>query len=223
MASPFPFPPFGFFIQVIFALGASIAATAHAASESRATDRRPNIILLLPDQMRGSALGVAGNPDVQSLHINMPATLLGLAGLTVPAHLQGADLSRVALGQTTVGPDAVLLQIFAPFRPDHITAPWRGLITDRSTYARYEYVPWVLFDNQRDPAQMTTLAVDPAHTSLRRDLDAKLAALMASKSDAWSFNSQEPVEEGARLSSKATYYSVQDYLAATKLEPTQSK
>jgi arylsulfatase A-like enzyme len=223
MASPFPFPPFGFFIQVIFALGASIAATAHAASESRATDRRPNIILLLPDQMRGSALGVAGNPDVQSLHSNMPATLLGLAGLTVPAHLQGADLSRVALAQTTVGPDAVLLQIFAPFRPDHITAPWRGLITDRSTYARYENAPWVLFDNQRDPAQMTTLAVDPAHTPLRRDLDAKLAALMASKSDAWSFNSQEPVEEAARLSSKATYYSVQDYLAATKLEPAQSK
>jgi len=117
----------------------------------------------------------------------------------------------------------VLLQIFVPFRPDEITAPWRGLITDRYTYARYENAPWVLFDNQRDPAQMTNLAVDPAHTPLRRDLDAKLAALMASKGDAWSFNSQEHVEEGARLYSKATYYSVQDYLAAAKLEPTPSK
>jgi len=221
MASPFPFPPFGFFIQVMIALGASIVATAHAASESRATDRQPNIILLLPDQMRGSALGAAGNPDVQSRHINMPATLLGLAAITVPAHLQGTDLSRVALGPTTVGPDAVLLQIFVPDRPDHITAPWRGLITDRYTYARYENAPWGLFDNQRDPAQMTTLAVDPAHTPLRRDLDAKLAALMASKGDAWSFNSQEHVEEGARLYGKATYCSVQDYLAATKLKPTQ--
>jgi len=221
MASPFPFPPFGFFIQVMIALGASIAATAHAASESRATDRRPNIILLLPDQMRGAALGAAGNPDVQSLHINMPATLLGLAAITVPAHLHGTDLSRVALGQTTVEPDAVLLQIFVPDRPDPITAPWRGLITDRYTYARYENAPWGLFANQRDPAQMTTLAVDPAHTPLRRDLDAKLAALMASKGDAWSFNSQEHVEEGARLYGKATYSSVQDYLAATKLKPTQ--
>ena len=44
---------------------------------------------------------------------------------------------------------------------------------------------------------------------------------MASKGGAWSFNSQEHVEEGARLYGKATYSSVQDYLAATKLKPTQ--
>ena len=178
----------------------------------------------VPGLIRWPARIPAGREvDTLFSHIDMPATLLGLAGLTVPAHMQGADLSRVALGQTTAGPDAVLLQIFVPFRPDQITAPWRGLITDRYTYARYENAPWVLFDNQRDPAQMTNLAADPAHTALRSDLDAKLAALMASKGDAWSFNSQEHVEEGARLYSKATYYSLQDYLAATKLEPVQSK
>ena len=55
--------------------------------------------------------------------------------------MQGADLSRVALGQTTDGPEAVLLQIFVPFNPDGIATPWRGIITKDHTYARYENAP----------------------------------------------------------------------------------
>jgi arylsulfatase A-like enzyme len=152
--------------------------------------------------------------DTLFSHVDMPATLLGLVGLAVPPHLQGADLSRVALGQTTAGPDAVLLQIFVPYRPDQITTPWRGLITDRYTYARYENAPWVLFDNQRDPAQVTNLATDPAHAKLRAELDAKLAALMTSKRDAWSFNRTELVEEGGRLYGKQAFYTIQEYLAS---------
>lgn len=151
--------------------------------------------------------------DTLFSHIDMPATLLGLAGLPVPANFQGADLSRVALGQTTAGPDAVLLQIFVPFNPDGIATPWRGVITDRYTYARYENAPWVLFDNRADPWQMTNLAADPAHARLRAELDAKLAALMAEKRDAWSFNRSELVEEGARLYGKNTFYTVDEYLA----------
>lgn len=151
--------------------------------------------------------------DTLFSHIDMPATLLGLAGLPVPAAMQGADLSRVALGQTTAGPDAVLLQIFVPYRPDQITTPWRGLVTDRYTYARYENAPWVLFDNQRDPAQMTNLAADPAHAALRAELDQRLAALMARQRDSWSFNSMELVEEDARLYGKQTFYTIDEYLA----------
>lgn len=45
-------------------------------------------------------------------HVDMAPTLLALAGLPVPRIMQGTDLSRVALGETTDGPDAVLLQIF---------------------------------------------------------------------------------------------------------------
>lgn len=151
--------------------------------------------------------------DTLFSHIDMPATLLGLAGLPVPKAMQGADLSRVALGQTTAGPAAVLLQIFVPFRPDQITTPWRGIVTDRYTYARYENAPWVLFDQQRDPWQMTNLAADPASAKLRTELDAQLAALMAEKRDAWSFNHPEFVEEGAQLYGTKTFHTVPEYLA----------
>lgn len=46
-------------ITLLAGLSISAVPVVHAAST-----QRPNIILLLPDQMRASAMGVAGNPDV---------------------------------------------------------------------------------------------------------------------------------------------------------------
>ena len=126
--------------------------------------------------------------DTLFSHVDIPPTLLALAGLDVPKRMQGADLSRVALGQTTSGPDAVLLQIFVPFAGDKIEQGWRGIITDRYTYARFESEPWVLFDNVSDPSQLKNLAADPQHAALAQRLDTRLAQLMRDKQDAWSFN-----------------------------------
>ena len=35
-----------------------------------APPQRPNILLILPDQMRASAMGCLGNPDVRTPHID---------------------------------------------------------------------------------------------------------------------------------------------------------
>jgi arylsulfatase A-like enzyme len=153
----------------------------------------------------------------------MPPTLLALAGFDVPKRMQGADLSSVALGKTTKGPDAVLLQIFVPFNPDAISTPWRGIITDRYTYARFEKDSWVLFDNRTDPWQTNNLAADPQHAALAKQLDARLAAMMKAKGDSWSVNSSELVEEGGRLYKHQTFYTVQDYLNWAKTNPDQAK
>lgn len=161
--------------------------------------------------------------DTLFSHIDIPPTLLALAGHEVPKLMQGADLSRVALGQTTEGPEAVLLQIFVPFSPDGIARPWRGLITRDHTYARYEDAPWVLFDDAADPHQMKNLAQDPAAAAWREKLDAQLAELMQRHGDAWSFNSPELVEEGGRLYKHATFYSVQEYLDWAKSNPDRAK
>jgi arylsulfatase A-like enzyme len=150
--------------------------------------------------------------DTLFSHIDMAPTLLALAGQEVPKDMQGADLSRVALGETTDGPEAVLLQIFVPFNPDGIATPWRGIITKDHTYARYEDAPWVLFDDKTDPHQVKNLAEDPAAKDLREKLDAQLAALMKRNGDSWSFNSPELVEEGGRLYKHGTFYTVQEYL-----------
>ena len=156
-------------------------------------------------------------------HIDMPPTLLALAGLPVPKHMQGADLSRVARGETTDGPDSVLLQIFVPYNPDQIARAWRGIVTARHTYARFEQEPWVLFDRERDPAELQNLASDPAHSDLQRELDQRLAALMKRYGDDWRFNSSELVEEGGRLYRHATFYTIAEYLQWAKANPDKIK
>lgn len=154
--------------------------------------------------------------DTLFSHIDMPPTLLALAGLEVPSAMQGADLSKVALGETTEGPEAVLLQLFVPFSGDAIAKPWRGMVTKTHTYARFKDEPWVLFDHEADPHQMQNLAADDASQALRTDLDARLTALMQRHGDAWSFNYDEPVEEGGKLYKDRAFYSVQEYLDSVK-------
>ena len=157
--------------------------------------------------------------DTLFSHVDMPPTLLALAGLAVPGEMQGADLSAVALGRTASGPDAVLLQIFVPYEQDQIQAPWRGIVTDRYTYARHEGRPWVLFDNRADPWQMTNLAGRPEHAKLEGELDRKLAALMDRHRDSWRYNSDERVEEKGRLYRSRTFTTIEEYLDWAKQNP----
>jgi len=161
--------------------------------------------------------------DTLFSHIDMAPTLLSLAGFDVPKNMQGADLSRVALGETTDGPDAVLLQIFVPYNPDQIAKPWRGIVTADHTYARYEHDPWVLFDHKQDPSQQHNLVGDPAHEALQKVLDQKLAALMKKNGDAWSFNSTDLVEEGGRLYRHGTFYTLDEYRTWAQAHPDLAK
>ncbi|HET6884468.1 MAG TPA: sulfatase [Pirellulales bacterium] len=156
-------------------------------------------------------------------HVDMAPTLLALAGIEVPENMQGADLARVALGQTTDGPDAVLLQIFVPFHPDQVARPWRGIVTADYTYARFEQEPWLLFDRRHDPAELHNLVGDERHAELQRDLDAKLAALMNQQGDSWAFNSPQLVEEGGRLYNHAAFYSIEEYQKWANEHPELAK
>lgn len=154
--------------------------------------------------------------DTLFSHVDMAPTLLALAGLPIPSHMQGTDLSRVALGQTTTGPDAVLLQIFVPYNPDQVPKPWRGIVTARYTYARFEHLPWLLLDRTSDPAELKNLANNPEHAALQSQLDNQLTALMQKNGDSWQFNSNELVEEGGRLYRTKAFYTIDDFLNWSK-------
>lgn len=156
-------------------------------------------------------------------HVDMAPTLLALTGIKPPQNMQGTDLSQVALGHTTAGPDAVLLQIFVPYNPDQVAKPWRGIVTHRHTYARFEGEPWLLVDRKSDPAELHNLIGQPAHANLQRELDEQLAALMKKHGDAWSFNSQERVEEGGRLYRHSAFYSIDEYLKWAQANPDVTK
>jgi len=152
-------------------------------------------------------------------HVDLAPTLLGLLGLSIPKKMQGDNLAAVVRGETEQGPEAVLLQQFVTYLPDNVPAPWRGIVTQRYTYARFENAPWLLFDRRNDPDELHNLVADPMFETLRLELDQQLAALMKKNGDSWSFNNSEFTEEGGGLYKTGTFYRIEDYLNWKKSQP----
>ena len=110
-------------------------------------------------------------------------TLLGLAGVAVPAEMNGRDLSGRLLGQEDVAPTSVFLNEHASFDQAQIWQPWRGVRTQRYTYARWLQGGTLLFDNETDPYQTRNLAHEPGHAALRAGLEAELQGWLARLGD----------------------------------------
>jgi len=104
-------------------------------------------------------------------------TLLGLAGVPIPASVEGKDYSRYMQGGENPSDGAALVTCPSPF------GEWtrarggreiRGLRTHRYTYVRSLDGPWLLYDNQNDPYQLDNLVGKPQHAKLQAELDARL-------------------------------------------------
>jgi hypothetical protein len=64
----------------------SPASAAQTDREEAVQVRRPSILLILPDQMRGQALGCMGNPDVRTPNLDRLAAQEPISpGLTGPS------------------------------------------------------------------------------------------------------------------------------------------
>jgi arylsulfatase A-like enzyme len=95
-----------------------------------------------------------GTPDI------MP-TLLSMLNLPAPRAVEGADLSRHALGQGGTGPDAAHMQGMGTTASWADGTEWRGLRDHEYTYAIYRRDgSELLFHHRSDPYQMRNLAGD---------------------------------------------------------------
>jgi arylsulfatase A-like enzyme len=153
-------------------------------------------------QVPGIVHHPAAVPGGQSLslpvsHADMVPTLLGLARMPSPEGVSGLDLSAHLLAPGHGGdpgaeaPGSVYAQSYTPTERSEFP-PWRGVRTERYTFARRESGPWLLYDNDEDPFQMDNLAGKPEHAELQARLDALTMEWFERTGDSWTERSDRP-------------------------------
>jgi arylsulfatase A-like enzyme len=141
--------------------------------------------------------------------IDIYPTLCGLAGIAVPRHCEGRDLSAVMRGEPLAPPPEYTFLMNAddggkeddgdgpgagaPSRksppntaryPPLVNLPvFRGIRTTTHTYAVADSGRWLLYDNVADPYQLKNLIEDPAQRPLMEHLDALIAAWLHEAGD----------------------------------------
>ncbi|MEK9671863.1 MAG: sulfatase [Rhodospirillaceae bacterium] len=128
--------------------------------------------------------------------IDVMPTVLGLAGLLVPATVEGVDLSAHILGSGDA-PESVLITNPCPFSigdprgedqyPEFkgMRFEYRGVITARYTYVRTIDRPFLLFDNLDDPYQMNNLVDDGKMAATRDHLESLMQGHLKKIGDAF--------------------------------------
>jgi arylsulfatase A-like enzyme len=109
--------------------------------------------------------------------INTPdilPTLLSLTGIEIPDSVEGEDLSPLVLHKNTKPDRAALIMSVSPFAGYVSGKEFRGIRTARYTYVRSINDPWLMYDNQVDPYQMTNLVNVPEHAGLQKTLEQQL-------------------------------------------------
>lgn len=114
----------------------------------------------LPSQQRGRII------DPMALNVDIPATILDLAGVKRPVSYQGRSLLPLVRGET---PDDWRTDFFCEHLFDHPDIPkWEGVRDKRYVYARYfeQDPPYeFLHDLEKDPQQLQNLASEGSHAA----------------------------------------------------------
>ncbi|QHT72022.1 sulfatase [Rhodocytophaga rosea] len=119
------------------------------------------------------------SPDI------MP-TLLGLSGLPIPKSVEGVDFSGVLKGTKKDNITHTLISCVQPFgqwNRKRGGKEYRGIITTQYTYAKDLNGAWLLFDNGKDPFQLTNLAGNPDYADTQNKLEKLLQATLKQRKD----------------------------------------
>jgi len=140
--------------------------------------------------------------------IDIYPTLCGMAGVPIPQHCAGRDLSDVMRGRRIQEPENVFLlsqNVARVSRPANQNAAagkanangagggesgcpnYRGVRTKKHTYVVADTGRWLLYDNIADPYQMKNLVADPSQKALMESLDTKIEAWLSSVKDTFPY------------------------------------
>ena len=119
-------------------------------------------------------------PEDLVLNLDIPATILDLAGVSLPESWQGRSLVPVLAGDHSI---EARTEFLIEHRMNNPTIPkYVGLHQERYVYVNYyEQVPnyEYLHDLLKDPQELTNLAKDPAYADLLEEMRRSCAAYEA--------------------------------------------
>jgi len=125
---------------------------------------------------------VAANRSIELLlgTIDLFPSLCGLAGVPIPSRCEGADCSAAIRGEMSASPEGVFLMHIQrtnadPGRAGRLAPLFRGVRTERFTYAIADEGRWCLYDDREDPYQIRNLVDDPAYAKTIDELEGLVA------------------------------------------------
>jgi arylsulfatase A-like enzyme len=139
--------------------------------------------LRVPFVMRGPGLPKAIVSDLPVSSMDLPPTLLALAGLPVPDSWPGRDLTAALVGKLAVS------EAFAEWS-DEESERFGGLAFRAVRTPAHKLIDWKdpvrgdeLYDLAADPGETRNLIADPASRAVLRDLRSRLLAWMRRNDD----------------------------------------
>ncbi|WP_373519347.1 sulfatase [Pricia sp.] len=132
-------------------------------------------------------LGIAtGKKDALLNSEDILPTLLALCDIPIPETVEGINYKGYLEDAENID-RAALITCVQPFgqwnRVQYGGREYRGLLTQRYTYARDLNGPWLLFDNEKDPYQMNNLVGNAEYTDLQSELENRLSARLKENGD----------------------------------------
>ncbi len=126
------------------------------------------------------------------LNVDLAPTVLDLAGLAIPDHVQGRSIVALLRGESP--PDwrtSMYYRYWMHLDSIHRVQAHRGVRTQRHKLVRWDVdgagqpgaseetrpPAWELFDLEDDPFELRSVADDPGYAQVRQDLEAELARL----------------------------------------------
>lgn len=113
-------------------------------------------------------------------------TLLSMCNLPIPASVEGIDYKGQLYGEEELDVDGAFITCPVPFHQWKYLAggrEYRGIRTEKYTYAKDLKGPWLLYDNLKDPYQMNNLVGNADYAELQADLEAKLQKMLDARGD----------------------------------------
>src|SRR5262245_400656 len=117
--------------------------------------------------------------DKMVMNLDFAETFLDLAGVKVPADMQGQSIVPILAGQTPADWRKSVYYHYYEFPQPHHVHPHYGVRTDRYKLIHfYKIDAWELFDLQKDPHELKSVYRDPAYAATVAEMKQELKRLM---------------------------------------------